>query len=157
MKRQHLLIIGLGLALLAAVAVFLFPRVFKQVTDELPLPATGEAAYNPLYALKLALQAHGQKVSSWPNLAGAEHALGAHDTLLLYDRPEAMSNAQAQRLVAWVQGGGHLLMPGPPSGASAGPMAGMLGLRAVEPPEEPDQRSARDAGCVRLLAPGQEA
>jgi hypothetical protein len=130
------------------------------VTEELPLPPTGEAAYNPLYALKLALLAHGQEVSSWPNLAAAEHKLGVHDTLLLYDRPEAMSHAQAQRLVAWVQGGGHLLMPGPPSGASPGPLAGALGLRAVTAPEEdegPSRRSARDAGCVRLLAPGQVA
>jgi len=161
MKRQHLLLGALVLALLVAVGVLLFPRLFKQVTDDLPLPATGEAAYNPLYALKLALLAHGQKVSSWPNLAAAEHALGASDTLLLFDRPEAMGNAQAQRLMAWVRGGGHLLMPGPPDEAAAGPLAGALGLRALKTPEATREQertqSTRYAGCVHLLAAGQPA
>jgi hypothetical protein len=160
MKRQHLLLGGLLLAVLVAAGALLFPRLFKQVTEDLPLPPTGEAAYNPLYALKLALLAHGQKVSSWPNLAAAEHALGASDTLLLFDRPETMGNAQAQRLMTWVQGGGHLLMPGPPDEAAAGPLAGALGLRAVKEPEAKAQiqqrtQATRYAGCVHLLAPGQ--
>jgi hypothetical protein len=156
-KRRTALLVALGLALLVAAGTLLFPRVFKQVTEELPLPPTGEAAYNPLYALKLALLAHGQKVSSWPSLSAAEHALGAHDMLLLYDRPEAMSNAQAQRIVAWVRAGGRLLMPGPPDGASPGPLAGALGLRAVVPPQEQPGRkaAAANAGCLRVLAPGQ--
>ena len=133
MKRQHLLARRARRSRCSwAAGAWLFPRLFKPVTEDVPLPPTGEAAYNPLYALKLALLAHGQKVSSWPNLAAAEHKLGAHDTLLLYDRPEAMSHAQAQRLVAWVQRGGHLLMPGPPQRRLAGPLAGALGLRAVE-------------------------
>jgi hypothetical protein len=98
-----------------------------------PLPPTGEAAYNPLYALKLALRAQGREVQAWPNLTGAEHALRATDTLLLYDRPEAMSEAQAQRLLAWVRGGGHLVMPGPPARAEPGPLSTAIGLLALEP------------------------
>jgi hypothetical protein len=52
------------------------PAPVQAVTEELPLPPTGEAAYNPLYALKLALLAHGQKVSAGPNLRRANTRSG---------------------------------------------------------------------------------
>jgi hypothetical protein len=152
MKRIHLLIGAGVLAVLVGAGVVLFPKLFKQVTQELPLPPTGEAAYNPLYALKLTLAAHGQPVSAWPNLASATHKLGKHDTLLLYDRPEAMTQAQANALLEWVRAGGHLVAPGPRSAGSAGPLSRALGLRAVEIPE-PARPSGGDdyyAGCVRL-------
>jgi len=161
MKRPHLLIGGAVLAALIGSGVVLFPKLFKEVSEDVPLPPTGEAAYNPLFALKLALVAHGQQVSAWPNLAAASRKLGAHDTLLLYDRPEAMTVAQAQHLVAWVNGGGHLVMPGPRGAASPGPLAGALGLRAVHVAEElkPSKVLEEDryAGCVRLQLPGQAA
>jgi len=158
MKRTHLAIGALALALLVGAGVLLFPKLFRKVSEELPLPPTGEAAYNPLYALKLALLAHGEQVSAWPNLAAAMHRLGPRDTLLLYDRPEAMSQAQAQRLLDWVQSGGHLLMPGPQSGVSPGPLAGKLGLRAVEEPRQDESAPATPwseyAGCDRMVVAG---
>jgi len=158
MKRVHLSIAAGVLALLFAAGWLLFPKLFKQVSEDVPLPPTGEAAYNPLYGLKLALLAHGQKVSAWPNLTAAMHQLGARDTLLVYDRPEAMSEAQAQHLIAWVKAGGHLLMPGPASGASPGPLAGALGLRTVAAPPADDSKPGMPwdeyAGCDRMLVPG---
>jgi hypothetical protein len=150
MKLWHWLLAGGLLLALVLAGVALFPRLFKEVSEEVPLPPTGEAAYNPLYALKLALLAHGQKVSTWPNLAGADKALGPRDTLLLYDRPETMTQAQSERLVAWVGRGGHLVMPGPPGGGSAGPLAGALGLRAVEPAATSDDPMPEDE-CVRIV------
>ena len=152
MKRIHLLIGAGVLAVLVGAGVVLFPKLFKEVTEELPLPPTGEAAYNPLYALKLTLAAHGQPVSAWPNLASATRKLGKHDTLLLYDRPEAMTQAQANHLLEWVRAGGHLVAPGPRSAGSAGPLSAALGLRAIEVPEEARPSGVDDyyTGCVRL-------
>jgi hypothetical protein len=163
MKLTHYLIGGLVLAVLLAVGVFVFPRLFKEVTTDVPLPATGEAAYNPLYGLKLALQKKHHPVSAWANLAAAEGALARDDTLLLFDRPEAMTQKQAARLLDWVRGGGHLLMPGPPEGEDPGPLARALGLKAFEgPPRRRNLKSSAEAdadeafgACIALAMQGQ--
>jgi len=161
MKRERVLIGAGALVLLAVLGIggwLLFPKLFKKVSEEVPLPPTGEAAYNPLYALKVALLAHGEQVSAWPNLAGAARHLGPHDTLLLYDRPEAMGQPQAQQVIDWVHGGGHLLMPGPSSGVAPGPLAGALGLRAVPAAPEDESKPGLPwdeyAGCDRMLVQG---
>ena len=155
-SRTLAILVALALAIFIAGAVWVFPKLFKPVTEQVPLPPTGEAAYNPLYALKLALRARGVEAQGWPSLTSAEHALGVDDTLLLYDRPEAMGEAQAQRILDWVRRGGHLVMPGPPGRADAGPLASALGLRAVE---TKDENRKQDPGfiphgdCVQLRAP----
>ena len=148
-----------GALFLVGVAVFAWPKLFKPVTEELPLPPTGEAAYNPLYALKLALKQQSLPVSTWPNLASAQNALGAHDTLLLLDQPEALRPAQAERLLAWVRGGGHLLVPGPDEGEDPGALARLLGLKAFEAPPAPaDAKKDEDdddfTPCPELRMPG---
>jgi hypothetical protein len=159
-SRRLGLFIALAAAALIAVATWAFPKLFKPVTEQVPLPPTGEAAYNPLYALKLALRAQGREAQGWPSLTAAEHALGVDDTLLLYDRPEAMSEAQAQRILDWVRGGGHLVMPGPPGRADAGPLASAIGLRALEAKADKSGTKAHDEiedllfsrNCVQLRA-----
>ena len=83
MKRIHLLIGAGVLAVLIGLGYWLWPKLFKEVSDEVALPQTGEARFNPLYALKLALAAHGEAVSSWPNLSAAMRHLGPRDTLSL--------------------------------------------------------------------------
>ncbi len=162
MKRSHLAIGLAALALLLLAIWFLFPKLFKPVVTQEPVSPSGEAAYNPLYALKLALLVHGERAAAWPNLAAAENSLGARDTLLLFDRPEAMTQAQAQRLIDWVRRGGHLLMPGPPGSVAPGPLAEALGLRAVLPPpesekegeEESDEETSSRFQCDRVRLPG---
>jgi len=160
MTRPQLLVIVGILALLGAGGAWLFPQVFKQVEEEVRKPPEGEALYNELYALKVALRAHGQQASSWPNLAAAEHALKPGDSLLLLERPEVMNDAQAQRLAKWVEGGGHLFMPGPPRGATPGPLAEILGLRAVQSrdddSEDEDYEWDPYTQCTRVLMPGQK-
>ena len=152
-RRLLVAAIALALAGFVALAVWAFPKLFKPVTEQMPLPPTGEAAYNPLYALKLALRAHGREVRAWPNLTAAEHALGAEDTLLLYDRPEAMGEAQARRILDWVGRGGHLVMPGPPARAEPGALAAAIGLRALAP--KPHKRDGKNdkPGLEDLFAP----
>jgi len=158
MKRIHLLIGAGVLAVLIGLGYWLWPKLFKEVSDEVALPQTGEARFNPLYALKLALAAHGEAVSSWPNLSAAMRHLGPRDTLVLFDRPEAMTQEQAEHLVDWVRAGGHLVMPGPRTAGTPGPLAGALGLRAVaaKPGKgEDDDDDDYFSDCERLLLPTQ--
>ena len=164
MNRQRWLLASLAAIVFVAAGAWAFPRLFKPVTTEIPLPPTGEAAYNPLYALKLSLQQQRRPVSAWPSLAAAQHALGPRDTLFVYERPEAIGEQQAQRLLAWVRAGGHLLVPGPASSGDPGRLAQLLGLRAVAVPEEKPSKAAVDEGetededapfeCERLLDAG---
>jgi hypothetical protein len=70
-----------------------------------------------------------------------------------------MTQAQAERIMEWVKSGGHLLMPGPASDASPGPLAGALGLRAVHDPRDetrdtPELPWSEEAGCDRMLVAG---
>jgi len=143
MTRRALLI---SLAVLIAVAsgVGLFLVLFKPVTEQLPLPPKGEAAYNPLYALKLSLRAQGLETSTYSNLNLAELVLRDGDTVLLFTRPEALTEAQAQRLLAWVARGGHLIMPGPESVGAAGPLADALGLKASNYEDEDEESEDGD-------------
>lgn len=152
MTRRALLI---ALVVLVAVAsgVGLFLYLFKPVTEQLPLPPKGEAAYNPLYALKLSLRAQGLEASSYSNLNLAELVLRDGDTVLLFTRPEALTEAQAQRLLSWVARGGHLIMPGPESAGAAGPLADALGLKAShyeaeDEESEPDKELPSD--CTHI-------
>ena len=63
----------LGIGLLVAWVMYSFERK----TVDLPLPPKGEAVYNPLYALKVALKSDGQSVQSRPHLFDDKHPLQA--------------------------------------------------------------------------------
>jgi hypothetical protein len=128
-SRRSLLITGL-LVVAVAVGGWLFNYFYKAVDEDIYLPPQGEAAFNPLYALKKSLQAQGIRAISYPSLNPAGLALGPRDTLVLFTRPEALAPAQAQRLLDWVQQGGHLVMPGPDSSGDPGPLAAGLGLKS---------------------------
>jgi len=107
------------IVLLAAVVigggVAWFLHNYEKVEREIALPPRGEAGYNPLYALKKALQADGVKVDSRQRLNLATQRLGPRDTLLILNDPRAMSPVESRRLLEWVAGGGHLLVRTPPS------------------------------------------
>lgn len=152
MNRRAL---GLGLLALALLGVgsFLFLHYFKRVEREISLPPKGEAAYNPLYALRQALVAQGIQARSYPSLNPTALALGRNDTLVLYTQPEAISPAQTERLLAWVGEGGHLVMPGPTYGESPGALANSLELRAVAEPD-PDSESDEEAQAPPVPPPG---
>lgn len=119
------LILGLGFA---AWWTATFERVVKVQT----LPPRGEAAYNPLYALKLALTAEGWPVDARQRLELDDNPLGAHDTLLLYGDPSTLRAQERAALLDWVAGGGHLIMGTPPLSsdldAEDAPIFGELGL-----------------------------
>lgn len=131
MSRRSWLALGLGLLLVGG-GVALFLALFERVSTTVPLPPEGEARYNPLYALRMSLQAQGVKAQSYPVLNPNALALGPRDTVLVYTQPEAISAAQTTRLVAWVKGGGHLVMRGPGAGETPGELADALGLQSAE-------------------------
>ena len=113
-KRTQVILWVLLAAGLCAAAVAWFHHTYERVERERPLPPLGEASYNPLYALKRALQADGLTVESRQRINLATHALGARDTLLILGDPRSMGPLEANRLLQWVEGGGHLVLRTPP-------------------------------------------
>lgn len=136
MKRSSGIIAFVCLGLLAVAGVAGFRHYFKKVEREVSLPPRGEAAYNPLYALKKLLQARGLDVrtQAWLDLDGLKPAPG--DTLVLYAQPEMVTTAQGDDLLAWIEAGGHLVMPSPESAEAGGPLAEAFALYAIEDEDE---------------------
>jgi hypothetical protein len=112
------------LALLGAGLIALFVwwwlRTFERVTDTIELPARAEAAYNPLYALKLALKDAGRRIDSRQRLDADDHPLKPEDTVLMFGDPRMLTPEEVERLLAWVERGGHLIVRTPTSGAVLG-------------------------------------
>ena len=122
-------LVGAGVLVLLVVLALLgawFRHTFHRVEKTLYLPPTGEAAYNPLYALAKTLEADGVKVNARQRLLLDDNALAPTDTLLLFNDPRTLSPPDAERLLDWVEGGGHLLVRTPlfsPGEDVAGPDA----------------------------------
>ena len=84
-------------------------HTYKRVSKEIELPLRGAASYNPLYALQKTLEKAGLKVQSHADFRLDLLNLQPHDTLLVEGHIQHLSEADAQKLVAWVRDGGHLL------------------------------------------------
>ena len=127
--RRNGRLVGVAVLVVALVLVLLvawFRHTFHRVEKTLYLPPTGEAAYNPLYALSKTLEADGVKVNARQRLLLDDNALAPTDTLLLFNDPRTLSPPDAERLLDWVEGGGHLLVRTPlysPGEDVAGPDA----------------------------------
>ncbi|QNN70854.1 DUF4350 domain-containing protein [Thermomonas carbonis] len=138
----------LALAIIAAgVAWFLVTH--HRVETTIPLPPRGEASYNPLYGLKLALRAEGQRVESRQRLQLDEMALAAGDTLLVYSDPRLLGYDQLEALFRFAEDGGHLVLRLPswqPEESFAGDLADWL-------PIEPE---LLDPHCMDLFVPRQD-
>jgi len=101
------------LAVLVVVGVLWFRQAYHRVQQTLYLPPTGEAAFNPLYALAKTLQADGVRVDVRQRLQLDEHPPDPHDTLVLFNDPRTLSPPQMDRLLDWVAAGGHLVVRTP--------------------------------------------
>jgi hypothetical protein len=127
--RRNGRLVGAGVLVLLIVLGLLtawFLHTFHRVEKTLYLPPSGEAAYNPLYALAKTLEADGVKVNARQRLMLDDNALAPDDTLLLFNDPRALSPPEAERLFAWVEDGGHLLIRTPlysPGEDTTGPNA----------------------------------
>ena len=82
-------------------------HTYKRVSKEIELPLRGAASYNPLYALQKTLEQTGLKVQSHADFRLDLLKLQPHDTLLVEGHIQQLSEADAQKLLAWVRDGGH--------------------------------------------------
>ncbi|MFC3716029.1 DUF4350 domain-containing protein [Luteimonas soli] len=122
---RNVLLVAVGL-LVAAVVAGWWLYNYEYVETEVDLPPRGEARYNPLYALRLALQAAGVEATSRQRLQLDEVPLGVHDTVLVLSDPRTLSPEDVDGLLAWVEGGGHLLVRTPPLERGDATRAGAL-------------------------------
>ena len=137
----------LALAVLAA-GVAWFLATHHRVEKTIPMPPRGEASYNPLYALKLALRADGQRVESRQRLRLDEMALAPGDTVLVYSDPRGLTSNQLEALFQFAEEGGHLVLRLPAwqaDEADAGELADWL-------PIEPD---LLEPHCMDLYVAGE--
>ncbi|HZW18704.1 MAG TPA: DUF4350 domain-containing protein [Luteimonas sp.] len=109
---RNVALVALGLLLVAGVAAW-WTYNYEYVETERTLRPRGEASYNPLYALKLALQASGVDARSRQRLQLDEVPLGERDTVLVLSDPRTLSPADVDGLLDWVESGGHLLVRTP--------------------------------------------
>jgi hypothetical protein len=149
----------IGLSVVAAVLAGLvwtwFVTSFDWVTRDYPQRPRGEAARNPMFVLGQGLRNAGRTVQMRPDLAWARTRPGPRDTLLIAANVDQLPMADRQRLLAWVEAGGHLVMQAPDTGAFGwegagggppdGPFTSALGLTLT-----------RRAPCARVQVPGDE-
>jgi Domain of unknown function (DUF4350) len=111
-------------------------HTYERVSATIDLPPKGEASYNPLYALKIALRKDGQRVDSRQRLGLDAHPLKPADTLLMLGDTRTLSAADSARLLDWVEAGGHLIVRTPPPGGAIGeddlPLLNDLGIATVD-------------------------
>ncbi len=113
----RVVLIALVVAGLVGGFVAWWMHTYKRVVKTIDLPPKGEASYNPLYALKIALGKDGQRVDSRQRLALDTHPLKPADTLLLLGDTRTLPAADSARLLDWVEAGGHLIVRTPPPNA----------------------------------------
>ena len=150
-RLWHRLALALLVLLGAGLFVAWWLHTYERVSREEPLPPAGEAAYNPLYALRLALRADGVEAVSRQRLDLAAHPPGERDTVLMLGDPGTLAPRDVEALLDWVEGGGHLLVSTPRgrrlSGAQADALLPRIGIEV---------RS--DSGsCERMFVPDQQS
>lgn len=134
-------------AALIAIGVSWFLRTHHRVDRTIDLPRTGEITWNPLFVLKLALERDGMRVRSMRRLPRDLDGIAAGDTVLVLGDPRSFDAAATRRMLAWVEGGGHLLVRTTPKlevgDLRPAPMLEALGV-TVQPA----------ARCTPLQVPG---
>lgn len=156
MNRRSLYI---GLLALGAVSLlvagFFATFVRKAVTET--TPAHGEARYNRFFALELTLDRLQLPARSLTTLDRAQLPLKSGDTVLLGAGAARVDATDAARLVAWVRGGGHLLLSPASTSVARAPLFKAFGL--LDPRSAPfacsalQPTGADSIGGVRLCGP----
>ncbi len=141
------LLLGGGALLAVALLVAGWNWLMGKVPRTIDLPPKGEASYNPLYALKLALQAEGLRVRSRQRLDFATVPLGARDTLVIYGDPRTLTGDEVDGLLDWLDGGGHLVVRTPQADADDAESyeGGLLAALSLQP-------SGADRSCLHITA-----
>lgn len=114
MSRARIAVIVIGIAALIAAGVAWWLHTYERYDEWVDLPRTGEAATNPLFGLRVALEKDGRRVHAWRRLdLGAMHP--ESNDVVLYDGDLRSLPADTRtRLLAWLRRGGHLVVAVPP-------------------------------------------
>ena len=112
MTRRGAIFLALGVltALVAGGAGWWLSQNLVQRQEDVVKPYGEAARRNPFYAADRLLTRLGLVVHSVRRLTDALAALDAADTVLLATPTDVLSAAEAERLLAWVGQGGHLLV-----------------------------------------------
>ncbi|TZF84369.1 DUF4350 domain-containing protein [Cognatilysobacter lacus] len=105
--------------LVIAGAVAWWLHTYKREERWIDLPRTGEAASNPLFALRVALEKDGRTVHPWRRLDPVAMELSPNDTVLFDGDLRVLSTLTRARLLNWLRSGGHLIVAVPPPDAAA--------------------------------------
>ncbi len=145
--RRGWLLAGVALLGIGVIALW-WSQNYELKEVELPMPPRGEAAFNPLYALKRALVLDGVDARSRRRLTLDAQPLAPADTVLLLGDLRALPPRDADRLIAWVQRGGHLVAAVPSAAGlverpdQEGPLLRALGITLLP----------ADGGCTEFHA-----
>jgi hypothetical protein len=127
--KLRLIIVGV-LVLLVAGSVYWFRATFERVPAKTWVGASGEARLRAFlaaerFAGRMGLAA--KELRSLPDL----DALAPGGVLILPNKRQTLDAPRLDRLLAWVQGGGHLIVEAEPLGISD-PLFELLAVRRVE-------------------------
>jgi uncharacterized protein (TIGR03382 family) len=139
----------LALALVAGALTALFLYTHERVETTERTRPRGEAVTNPLFLLRQALRADGIDAHALASLDLDRFSSDPSATVLVHAPLGTLPRRTHDRLLEWVEQGGHLLLRTPGSRASDDVMPallGELGLAAELAPAE----------CAGLQVPGQE-
>lgn len=107
MNRRALNLVLIGLAL--CLGAYLFTHNYAIVKDRVWVGMSGEARVNPLLAARMLLTRMGARVQESTDLARLEK-FPADGTLFLAAERGELDPPTAQRLLSWVEAGGHLVV-----------------------------------------------
>ncbi|KSR38187.1 DUF4350 domain-containing protein [Pseudomonas aeruginosa] len=108
-RRARFLFVAVLLLLAGLLALFLFSRL-QPYTETIDLGPAPEARRNPYLAAELFLRKQGVAVNRADGLETLKGLPPAGHTLLLLGSRAGMTPAQARRLLAWSEQGGHLVL-----------------------------------------------
>ncbi|MFC6840717.1 DUF4350 domain-containing protein [Xanthomonas theicola] len=145
---RNALIFLVGLLVTSVLAAWFLGR-YERAERELALPPRGEAAYNPLYALRQTLRADGVRAESRQRLDLAAMRLQPHDSVLLLGDPRTLSKPDSQALLAWVARGGHLILRTPAADGDDKTTLPIFDALDV------GLEDGRPDDCLKLAIPGQ--
>lgn len=153
------LVAVLLLGLLGFAGYSIWRKGYVRSEEMVDLPRTGEAASNPLYVLKLALERDKVKVDARQRLLLAQHPLQPRDTVLIYRDPRTLAAPDARALLEWVARGGHLIVRTPPwrerIGESKVPVLDEIGVTLLDASDSHDY--AQRNQCAQLFERGRSA
>ncbi|RUL76828.1 DUF4350 domain-containing protein [Dyella choica] len=109
MKGNSRLVAALIVLAVIVLGSALFFGTYKREWTTTTTASSGEARYNRFFALEQILQNMGQPASSGVLLDRVLPSLKPGDTVVIGDDVGRIKPGQAERLAAWVRGGGHLV------------------------------------------------